>query len=273
MQADNKQFIYSPESGEPISDAEWAKFQKALQGLLEKHFMGTGEQIVLDAVTLGKLLNKMAHTQTKEQIDKKRLADLEADGHNFDWIAQSVQNMATATGEPLTGEQMARVQLAQKYTAALVTKVSDAMRNSIKEVIIGGIINKESRSVVSQKLFDKMQGFTRDFMRIADTETQNNLNWANVATEVNRNEGKETYFRRVEIIDRHTCPKCRALNGKIALYTKGELPDDSPADMTIFEGEPNMGTIHPYCRGLWMPIEKERIEAERKKEAEKQENK
>lgn len=249
----NNTILYSPVNGQPITQEQWEQFKVTLQNLLNQHFQNTGEQLVLDAVTLGKVLNKMSALQTKEQIDKLTLEDLQLKNHSFDWIADSIKNLSTATGEHITDEQAARIQIAQQSACQRVTRISDDMRNKIQQVVIDGILNKESKSKISQNLFDTMQGDTRDFMRVADTEIQNNLNWANITSEVNKQPNKKVYFKRVEIIDKHTCPKCKAMNGKIALYTKGEA--DDIADLTIYEGDKNMGTLHPYCRGLWMAYE------------------
>ena len=109
-------------------------------------------------------------------------------------------------------------------------------------------------------MFEKCVGLNRDFQKIADTEIQNNINEAYVKEEVyNTDEGEKVYFKRFELSDDNTCKKCRAIKGKIALFSETPLEsekiNDPYADFAIWEGKTDgvmpMGTLHPYCRGGW----------------------
>ena len=139
------------------------------------------------------------------------------------------------------------------------------MRSDIQTILIDGVKNRKSKSDVSQMLFDKMTGDNRDFKRLADTEMQNAFNNGFVREEVyNTPDGEKTYFQRVEVIDDNTCPFCRRMNGKIALWSDKPLSsqkaDDGIADFVIWEGKEwsgekddvCTGAFHPWCRGAWI---------------------
>lgn len=148
--------------------------------------------------------------------------------------------------------------------AQRVTNVTDKMRGDIQQILIDGVKNHQSKSQVSQALFDKCVGLNRDFQRIADTEIQNATNEAYINEEVHKTpEGKKVYFKRFEILDGNTCKKCAALKGKIALWSDIPLGSqdihDEYADIAIWEGcglidrdGIPMGVFHPYCRGTWV---------------------
>ena len=56
-----------------------------------------------------------------------------------------------------------------------------------------------------------MVGDNRDYQRLADTEIQNAFNNASIREEVYNTpkKARKTYFKRIEVIDGNTCPKCK----------------------------------------------------------------
>lgn len=256
----NGKIIYNPETGKPIDKKEWDKFVKALETFLNRNYDGTGECIVLNSEALGRILERMSKNTSMKELQKKTLEELEMNHRKFDWISESAKNMQDAFGETVTRDRASRIQVAIDSAAVKVTRVTDNMRNDIQQIIIDGVKDKQSKSQISQKLFEKCVGLNRDFQKIADTEIQNNTNNAYLLEEVyNTKEGEKVYFRRFEILDDNTCKKCKKIKGEIALWSDVPLPDehikDEYASYAIWEGKESgdmpTGVVHPYCRGSW----------------------
>lgn len=264
--------IYSPETGKPITKAEWKKFVTSLQNFLDIHYSGIGERIILNATTLGHLLDKMAKTQSKKSVKNKRLDEIQWHGKKFDWIAENFKNMKNAIGESFTRDELSRIQVMSQSAAQNITSVTDKMRDNIQQILIDSVKDKLPKNQVSQQLFDKMVGANRDIQKIADTEIQNATNNAYINESVyNTPEGEKTYFRRVEIIDGNTCDYCKRMNGKIAVFSETPLVSDRVndpiAEFAMWEGHEWPGTkntvlhsytgvFHPYCRGTWEHMDK-----------------
>lgn len=252
--------IYNPETGKPIQKSEWNKFVEGLEKFLNRNYNGIGERIVLSAETLGILLERLSKNQDLKTLKNMPLSELSYKGKKLEWISQTASNMKDVFGETVSRERAGRIQVAIDSAAVKVTRVTDNMRNDIQNIIIDGIKNKESRSQISQNLFDKCVGLNRDFQKIADTEIQNNVNNAYLKEEVYQSkEGEKVYFKRYEILDDNTCKKCLKIRGEIALWSDVALPDehitDEYAKYAIWEGkekgEMPVSIMHPYCRGSW----------------------
>ena len=64
--------VYSPATGEPVSQAEWQKFTADLERFLNRNAGLTGKRIVLDAATLAKLLDRMVQSDGLDKARKVR---------------------------------------------------------------------------------------------------------------------------------------------------------------------------------------------------------
>lgn len=254
--------LYNPSTGEPIKQADWNKFVNNLEKFLNRNIKDVEKKIILESKSLSKILDRMLKYNTLEAVKKLRLEGLQYHGKSFDWISENVKNMQNVFGESLTRQEQARIEVMTQSAAQEITNITDKMRGNIKQILIDGVKGKRSKGQVSQALFDKMVGDNRDFQRVADTEIQNAFNNSFVQEEVyNTEEGKKTYFKRIEVIDANTCPKCKAINGKIAVWSDKPLNDekskDKNADYVIWEGKDGfewecpISVKHPYCRGTW----------------------
>lgn len=254
--------LYNPSTGEPIKQADWNKFVNNLEKFLNRNIKDVEKKIILESKSLSKILDRMLKYNTLEAVKKLRLEGLQYHGKSFDWISENVKNMQNVFGESLTRQEQARIEVMTQSAAQEITNITDKMRGNIKQILIDGVKGKRSKGQVSQALFDKMVGDNRDFQRVADTEIQNAFNNSFVQEEVyNTEEGKKTYFKRIEVIDGNTCPKCKAINGKIAVWSDKPLNDekskDKNADYVIWEGKDGfewecpISVKHPYCRGTW----------------------
>ena len=253
--------LYNPETGMPIKDSEWKKFVAELEKLLNRNYDGVGDKIVLSAESLGMILERLSKTNSFEAIKKMSLSDLKAKRYDVDWISESVKNMKDKFGDAVSRERQARIQIAMDSAAQRVTRVKDDMRNNIQQIVIDGIRDKQSKSVVAQNLFDKCASLNRDMQRIADSEIQMAANSAYCKEEVyNSKPGEKVYFKRFEIIDDNTCKQCKKLNGTVVLWSDVPLPDehikDPYAKYAIWDGKNEgscpVGIVHPFCRGTWV---------------------
>ena len=260
--------LYYPETGEPIKNADWEKFTKNLEKFLNRSISNPAEKIILQSQALGKILDRMLKYNTLEAVKKIRLNKITYHGKSFDWISDSVKNMKNVLGESLARQEMARIETLQQSAAMKVTNVTSKVRGDIQQILIDGVRGKKSKGQVSQDLFDKMVGDNRDYQRLADTEIQNAFNNSVIREEVqNTPEGHKTYFQRVEVIDGNTCPFCRQMNGKIAVWSDKPLKDDKAhekgVDFVLWEGKEwngkehgvTTGVFHPFCRGYWAPYD------------------
>ena len=253
--------LYNPETGLPIKESEWKKFIVELEKFLNRNYTGIGEKIVLSAESLGIILDRLSKTNSLDGIRKMSVADLKAKRYDVDWIGDSIKNMKDKFGDVISRERQARIQIAMDSAAQRVTRVKDDMRNNIQQIIIDGIRDKQSKSVVAQNLFDKCASLNRDMQRIADSEVQMAANSAYIQEEVyNTEPGSKVYFKRFEMMDDNTCKKCKKLNGTIVLWSDVPLPDerikDPFAKYAIWDGKNDgdcpVGIVHPWCRGSWI---------------------
>jgi hypothetical protein len=257
--------LYSPETGEPIKKADWDAFVKSLEKFLNRKLKDTDKKIILDSKALGRILNRMLKYNTLEAVKNLALDDVKYRGKTLDWISDSVKNMQTVLGDPLSRAEMARIQVLQQSAAEKITKVSAAVKADIRQILIDGVKAHKGKGEISQAIFDRMTGGNRDFQKIADTEIQNAANNSFLLDEVyNSDLGEKVYFQRVERIDDNTCDFCKKMHGVIVLWSDHPLTsdkiEDPIADFAIWDGKDwngkkefiANGVFHPYCRGMWV---------------------
>ena len=256
--------VYNPESGMPIRQKEFDELTEAITKFLNRKTADAGHKMVMDSTVAGKLLRRLAKYSTAAEMENITLDNLRYRGKTFDWITDSVKNVQTVMGEELTRWQQARYQTTQDWAAQKVTQINDQVRNEIKDTILGGIRDHRSKSQVSQDLFNRLGRLNRDWKRIADTELVNSSNLAGILEEVHhRPEGEKIYFKRYELPG--CCERCEKINGMVVLWSNTPLADDRIKDphakIAIWEGKPQdkkmttitTGTMHPNCRGGWIP--------------------
>ena len=261
--------IYNPETGEPIKLSEWKSFIKAFQSFIDKEFKLLGRKIALKGQVLGRMLQRLSKRYSLSKLKKVELEDLEVKNKKIDWISENTKNIKDVFGESIDRKTQAKIETANLSATQKIQQITDNEQNKIKNILIDGIKNKESKAKISQKLFDSCVGMNRDFQRIVDTELQNNTNSAYIQEEVfNAKEGERIYFKRSEIIDDVTCVKCKKLKDTVAIYSPIPLDDENVKDefakYAIWDGKEGtewkapIGTMHPYCRGFWyrfFPVE------------------
>lgn len=251
------QILYSPETGKPIKKADWDRFVKALEKILNQKFNGSGEKIVLESKALGKLLDRMLKYNKLPEVKDISLSDIRYSNKTFDYIAES-----TKTAEKVFGAMdNTRIELIQQSAAERISGMTDELKTEVKQTLIDGIKSRKGKQQISQDLFNRLSGINRDFRKIADTEIQNNINNSFIEEEVSNAEaGEKVYFQRIEIVDGATCPFCKKMNGVIAVWSETPLSNDKVdgdpyATVALWEGKDwngqknyvANGAFHPYC--------------------------
>jgi hypothetical protein len=264
--------IYNPETGKPLKIKEFNALIEAIEKFLNRNTTDTAKRIILDSVATEKLLRRMAKYQSSSDMKRLKLGNLKYRGKTFDWIRKDIKNLTSVLGQPLSGPEMARYQVARDYVGHLVTRSNQKIRDEIKDTVLGGIVERRTKGRVSQDLFNRLGSLNRDWKRIADTEIVNTSNLAGILQEVNEApKGEKVYFKRYELPG--CCSKCAEVNGVIALWSNTPLSDDKIKDpyakVAIWEGKPQKkgetvlvtGTLHPNCRGGWLRWGGPRVDA------------
>lgn len=255
--------IYNPETGYPLKNHDFDNLIESIQKFLNRNTKDISKQILLDSIAIGKILRRMAKYQSSTDMARLNLDTMKYRGKTFDWIRKDIKNLTDVLGDPLSGSEMARYQVAQDYVGNLVTRSNQKIKDDIKDTVLKGILEKRSKGQVSQDLFNRMGSLNRDWKRIADTEIVNTSNLAGILEDVNNSpKGEKVYFKRYELPG--CCDKCSRIDGKIVLWSNTPLADDKIkdpiADIAIWEGKPQdkkmnsvvTGTLHPNCRGGWI---------------------
>lgn len=256
------QILYSPETGEPIKKADWDRFVKGLEKLLNQKFGVAGKRIVLDSRTLGRLLDRMLKYNKLPEVKDISLSEIRYSGKTFGQIAESMASV----GKILGAESSKRIELLEQSAAERITGMSDRLKNEVKQTLIDGVKAHKGKQQISQDLFNRLTGTNRDFQKIADTEIQNNINNAFLAEETkDLADSEKAYFQRMEMNDGNACLFCKRMNGVIAVWSNTPLSNDKVANdpyatVAIWEGKDwsgqkdfvASGVFHPYCRGIWV---------------------
>jgi hypothetical protein len=209
--------VYNPETGQPLKNKDFDDLIEAIQRFLNRNTKDIAKQIVLDSVTIGRLLKRLARYSSSAAMENMKVDSLKYRGKTFDWIREDFKNLTSVLGEPLSRQETARYQVATDYVAQLVTKINDTVRNEIKSTVLNGIRERRTKGQVSQDLFNRLGSMNRDWKRMACTEMVNTSNLAGILEEVNAApEGEKVYFERYELPG--CCDKCAKINGEVVLW-------------------------------------------------------
>jgi hypothetical protein len=270
--------VFNPETGKPISRKEFDQIIRAIEKFLNRRLDTAGRRIVLDSVALGRILGRKLQDMPSSEVRKLGLGQVTHKKKSVDWIADNMAWLDDMHGK-LKPEEKERMQahyegmerfvdLAEQTMANRISKMEEAVKYDIRDSIIHGVMERQSRREVAQDLFNRFGALNRDWNRIAETEiveTSNNAFLKEVAATAAT--GEKVYFRRVEMRDAFVCKYCEKIRGKVALWSEVPLADDAIesdpyAEAAIWEGKTNAGrrasnywmpagTVHPYCRGSW----------------------
>jgi hypothetical protein len=270
--------VFNPETGKPISRKEFDQIIRAIEKFLNRRLDTAGRRIVLDSVALGRILGRKLQDMPSSEVRKLGLGQVTHKKKSVDWIADNMAWLDDMHGK-LKPEEKERMQahyegmerfvdLAEQTMANRISKMEEAVKYDIRDSIIHGVMERQSRREVAQDLFNRFGALNRDWNRIAETEiveTSNNAFLKEVAATAAT--GEKVYFRRVEMRDAFVCKYCEKIRGKVALWSEVPLADDAIesdpyAEAAIWEGKTTAGrrasnywmpagTVHPYCRGSW----------------------
>lgn len=256
--------LYTPETGRPITQRQWREFVVSIERFLNRGLRGAEERIVLDAVALGKVLNRMLKYNSWEAVEAKRLEELEYWRHKFEYMSDPV-NYRRLFG--VSDFEADRIKVAEESCAQYIRDIDSKTKSTINQAFISGIRERKSKSEVAQDLFDRFGSLNRDWQRIVETEVNENMNTAFLVSErSDAKAGEKLYFQRYEILDDATCAHCRRIQGAVVLWSDEALADERISDpyatVAIWEGKTRVGrkgddewiaagAQHPWCRGSW----------------------
>lgn len=280
--------MFNPETGRPITRGEWRTVIDAIEKYLNRHLKGTEKQIVLDSSALGRILSRMLKHNTYEAVRDLPLHELKYRRYTYDYVTSSAKRLRETA--KLSEIELHELQLAEDVLGTHVVEISQKTVRGIKDTFIRGVRQKRPKGRIAQDLFDTFGGINKDWQRIVEYETNDTMNNAFLREELNTrgSPGEAVYMRRLEIIDRVTCPFCRRINGMIVRVVDEPLESEEIKDpfakVAIWPGKSNIGrrqsdwwvaagSQHPYCRGSWereFPGEEGSLEAEAERMAQRQ---
>jgi hypothetical protein len=269
--------VFNPETGKAIYRDEFEKIIKALEKFLNKRLDPAAKKIVLNSVTLGRVLARKLQNANPEEIRKLKFPEVKLNEKPVDWIADNLSWIDRKMGK-LTTEERDRmnahyrgvrefVDIAEQSMGNKITRMTNDIVYEVRETIIGGVMERKSRKEISQDLFNRMGDLNRDWEKIADTEIVQASNTAFLKETVAESEpGEVIYFRRVEMRDDFVCKFCEKIRGMVVRWSDTPMSteeiNDKHAKVAIWEGKTNIGRkakdywvpagpVHPWCRGSW----------------------
>jgi len=250
--------FYSPETGIPLTNKEWRSIKDAIAKFLGYNTETLQTRLATEQQSLGAILQRMESQGvriadiTKSQIDGKvyqKPRDYKAE---YKWSQEQLyglDNNIERLGNNITG-------------------INDTLRKKIITTLNDGISNKMSKSEISSNLLFTMEGMNRDWERMVGYESQSNLQYGYLNTELKFNPTPEEPIYMQAISQGDACKYCKALlNGKVYILTEdagkiGKPTKDKYAEGYTVLGATNIGNkpmsyiatipLHPYCRCRWV---------------------
>ena len=269
--------VFNPETGKPILREDFRKIIKAIERFLNRRLGPADKKIVLNSVTLGRMLAKRLANTSGEELRKIKLAELKVEDKTYEWINKNESWLSKIDSRLRTDDKSRLVQrhrsmqvmmdVAEESMGSKITKMTEDAVHAVRETIIGGVKERKSMGAISQDLFDRFGNMNRDWGRILETEIMEASNNAFLhETVTSAKPGEAVYFERIEMHDDHVCSFCEKIRGMVVRWSdlplQNENIDDKHAEKAIWEGKTNVGRkakdywvpaaqVHPWCRGSW----------------------
>lgn len=256
--------LYSPETGKPITKGQWEAFVKALERFLNRNLKEAEKRLVLSAAALGRILDRMLKFNTWEAVQRLRLDEIRAKTGN----AQFHDEGAFRRYYKVPVSESNRMEIAQSSAAIYIQGIGEKTRDTVRKVLMEGIKERSTKHEIGQTLRDSLGALNRDWQRIVETETNENLNRSFLQSQVAQSKpGEKVYFQRFEAGDDAVCDHCKAIKGRVVLWVESpretEKIDAPYASVAIWDGKSRFrrkasdpwiaaGVQHPWCRGLWI---------------------
>jgi len=251
------QILYTPETGKPIDEKELQKLVEGLTRLLNQN-RKVGENMIKESQVLGKIIEKLLAGKKLRELKNIPLEELKVSNKTYSTILNDPDKY-------LNTWDKINYKLMRQSACERLQNMDDNIKHQVKQILFDGVVARESKSKISQRLFDKLGAENRNWRRIVDTEINNNLNRSYIeAVTSQAAEGEKVYFQRLEVVDSRTCEFCREKNGEVVLFSNTPLEDDKINDTyarkaiwsgKTWTGENNTlaeGIFHPNCRGVWV---------------------
>jgi len=242
---------YNPETGKPISVAEWKKLENAIMKYLgvEKQFIE--ERMTEESYWLGNILSRM-DKENREKTELKDIAMGKKDWQDYNYINQDMDMLG----------------MAQTQCGIYIQNISERSRNKIQNILIEGIKNNKTKNEVFQDLWDLENIINVDFDRIVRTETAANSNNGLLLSTLRANPDETVFMKGLS--SPGACEHClRLVNEKIVVLAEGPIERKTSVEIERIEypllwpGKSNYGKkpkdyevasiIHVHCRCTWSP--------------------
>ncbi|MFA5048636.1 MAG: hypothetical protein WC516_06450 [Patescibacteria group bacterium] len=238
----NGKIYINPQTGQPLTNAQWEQVKKSLGSALQKIFRGHEDWFIKRAMLLGKVLQGMSF----EQRQQASLEDIT--------IPASIPGNKTWKNAAM---------FAQQHAGEYITKLTENAKTNISTTIINAISHENTSNQLEQDLFDDFADINRDWRRISETETATGVNNGMLLAELEDKVEGETVFM-IGVTAGNACKYCLELiDNQVVVLTDGPVSGgfitvkgvEYPA---IWPGKNNIGkkpgdywvcgTLHPFCR-------------------------
>lgn len=265
--------LFNPENGKPILRDDFRKIIKAIERFLNKRLGPADKKIVLNSISLGRVLARRLMDMPAEELQKMRLKNIHLEDKTYEWINKN-ESWLNKIDSRIKSEDRARLvkryrgmqvmmDIAEESMGSKITKMTEDAVHAVRETLINGVKERKNMGAISQDLFDRFGNMNRDWGRILETEIMEATNNAFLQETVTASSpGEAIYFERIEMHDDHVCSFCEKIRGMIVRWSETPLTDenidDKYADKAIWEGKTNMGRkakdywvpsaqVHPWC--------------------------
>lgn len=234
--------IYNKQ-GRPLNEVE----MKYLEDMVDKHLVevvGTAEGFAVRAFLVGRVIAEFAQM------------GLTAEDIEVTLMPLTVKALARKLGKLTPQEKMA-IEFAKQRAAEHITRMNNAVKAQIRQVIWQGLKERKNPLVVSQELFRQFGEFNRDWRRIAITEANAASGDAYMQQMIKDQKirgKKETKLLGQSAVD--ACPWCKEnIHGKVFdLISVDEAPihdlDSKLWDTAIWPGKNNVKRY--YSKRKWI---------------------
>ena len=242
---------YNPETGKPISAAEWKKLEDAIAKYLgvEKQFIE--ERMTEESYWLGNILSRM-DKENREKTELKDIAMGKKDWHDYNY----------------TSQDMDMLEMAKTQCGIYIQNISERSKNKIQTILIEGIKNNKTKNEIFQDIWDLSEVINVDFDRIIQTETAANSNNGLLLSTLRSSPGETVFMKGLS--SPGACEHClRLVSEKIVVLVEGPIEGETSVLIDgikypfLWPGKSNYGLkpkdyevgsiIHVHCRCTWSP--------------------
>jgi len=247
------QIYLDPSTGKPLSKAKWKRIKAEIMRAFAYVYGTQEDKIVKTALSLGRILAKTPIGQAV----RSGLGSLKP--------GAGIRQLDT---DPL---YRAAIQFADEKAAENMVDLMQHQYKKIHDTVINAQINRLGPRQLERDLFYKFGEMNRDWRMVAETEIGNNVNNAQLITELAKPRPEGDYVYMEGISGPNACSWCASdVNGVVVILLDTPPPGggdqlvvDGKTFTVIWPGKNNVGrrradwwvaagTQHPHCQCSWI---------------------